>query len=744
MTTRVAALLLLLLTVGAPARAEPGPMVQAPLAELRGLGPEARAAWPALARLVDDAVRLAARGGEVDDDRVRRARYTLLGATAGQARADWQAIGEALEALRLLERSAAERGAKPSDFRAAHLQLRHAVHDGFAGRTRRGDVVPRLPDPELIGLPYPALLPGFPRTNVTFFGIVPSAVYLARELAREARRGGPAGAALGVHFARTLAQADEGEAFTVAGQSTKAGPYRGGALLELRAARPLLTLQRAGQPVLRGPLARQGAEWVLEVRSPAWTPGLSGALAGVDPKELRYEARYAHAGAGRLDGRWRLLRERRGAPVEELDAGQETLTRVSPSLGVAESLGMSRLMAKIVAACRAVAGEGTVPAELMLTTRNVAVQRALVRGPEIFAAVQRLIEGADEEVLIETYNWTMKSHASDRFLAALGNLDARLAAAGPRRAPVRVRVVINGHRFQSSANVSALRGAVARLGLDRGRVDVRIERHTFWAMGALHTKLLVVDGARAVVTGANFTSINDAGPRLWFDTGYELHGDVARALRVDFVDLWAQLTDERLRARPAAPEAGAVPMLVASRRPDGNPFSNDTNDPQGRALIVGMDEARQRIRIITPNLNDDAVKSAILRALRRGVRVELVTSLRFGEWSANLPLQGGGNEKNVRELYAALDPAGRARLDVRWFASSPGVPISGDAPGASHAKYTSLDGEVVIVGSFNLDTQSMNHSREVNVVVDDAATVAAWDGAVFEPAFAVGVPAPRP
>jgi phosphatidylserine/phosphatidylglycerophosphate/cardiolipin synthase-like enzyme len=402
---------------------------------------------------------------------------------------------------------------------------------------------------------------------------------------------------------------------------------------------------------------------------------------------------------------------------------------------------MSPLMAKIVAAARKVAGEGTVPAELLLSTRNVAVQRPLVRGPEIFASVERLMDGAEDEVCIETFNWTINSDASRGFLRSLQRIDARLARQPARRAPVQVRVVINGHRFQSSANVDALRGEVRRLGLDPRRVAVRIERHTFYAMGALHTKLVVVDGAHAVVTGANFTSINDAGPRLWFDTGYELHGDVARALRADFVDLWAELTDERLRARPAAPADGTIPMLVATRRSDGSPFNDDANDPQGRALLVGIEEARARIVLVTPNINDDEVKRAVLRAVRRGVRVELLTSFRFGEWNENLPLQGGGNERTVRELYAALDPSARCRLDIRWYSDTPGVPVSGDDERASHTKYASFDGEVVMVGSFNLDTQSMNHSREVDVVIDDAATVAAWDAAVFAPEFARAVPA---
>ena len=59
---------------------------------------------------------------------------------------------------------------------------------------------------------------------------------------------------------------------------------------------------------------------------------------------------------------------------------------------------------------------------------------------------------------------------------------------------------------------------------------------------------------------------------------------------------------------------------------------------------------------------------------------------------------------------------------------------------ASHAKYTSVDDEIAIVGTANMDTQSWNKSREVNVVVDDAPTVAAWDAALFEADFERAVP----
>lgn len=74
-----------------------------------------------------------------------------------------------------------------------------------------------------------------------------------------------------------------------------------------------------------------------------------------------------------------------------------------------------------------------------------------------------------------------------------------------------------------------------------------------------------------------------------------------------------------------------------------------------------MDAAEERLRIQTPNLNDDAPKDAILRAVARGVPVELIISIAFNDTFDSL-----------------LDNGGQAPV-----------------------KYTSVDGQLVIIGSTN-------------------------------------------
>ena len=50
---------------------------------------------------------------------------------------------------------------------------------------------------------------------------------------------------------------------------------------------------------------------------------------------------------------------------------------------------------------------------------------------------------------------------------------------------------------------------------------------------------------------------------------------------------------------------------------------------------------------------------------------------------------------------------------------------------ASHVKYASIDGEVAIVGSANMDNQSWSRSREINAVIEDPALVQLADQQLF-------------
>jgi hypothetical protein len=99
---------------------------------------------------------------------------------------------------------------------------------------------------------------------------------------------------------------------------------------------------------------------------------------------------------------------------------------------------------------------------------------------------------------------------------------------------------------------------------------------------------------------------------------------------------------------------------------------------------------------------------------------------------------------NVEAMYAELAGAGITdacdKLRIRWYSRDGVTPVFGNGTYASHVKYSSIDSAVAVVGTANMDTQSWNNSREVNVVVDDAALTAGWDEQLFVAEFAKGIP----
>jgi phosphatidylserine/phosphatidylglycerophosphate/cardiolipin synthase-like enzyme len=184
-------------------------------------------------------------------------------------------------------------------------------------------------------------------------------------------------------------------------------------------------------------------------------------------------------------------------------------------------------------------------------------------------------------------------------------------------------------------------------------------------------------------------------------------------------------------------------MLIAARDGDGSPFSNRNDSTQDQAWLGAMKAATSVLRILTPNLNDDRARRGILETVRRGVRVELILSKGFNDTAESLIGQGGDNESNLAKLAEELrtEPDACARLDVRWYATDTLRPVEGKGAFQSHAKYLSIDGQVAIIGSGNMDTQSWNKSHETNVVIDDASTTGAWDRELFDPAWSRAVPA---
>ena len=147
---------------------------------------------------------------------------------------------------------------------------------------------------------------------------------------------------------------------------------------------------------------------------------------------------------------------------------------------------------------------------------------------------------------------------------------------------------------------------------------------------------------------------------------------------------------------PMSPAAGASVCQVV---PSGPSFRREN----GQELIIEMlYSARERVCITTPYfIPDEPCLEAIRIAARRGVEVHLVVSMH-----ANQPVSQLAQQAYYDDL-----------LEV-------GVVIHLYEPHFLHAKHITIDGEVALVGSTNMDIRSFALNEEVNLLVYDPAVVA--------------------
>jgi phosphatidylserine/phosphatidylglycerophosphate/cardiolipin synthase-like enzyme len=435
----------------------------------------------------------------------------------------------------------------------------------------------------------------------------------------------------------------------------------------------------------------------------------------------------------------------------------------------------SPLYKSVRTAALAAQAQGTLPAGQAVSLRNRAASAIRIDAPAIFARLAALVESAEHEVDLQTYSFDPSADPARSFLAAIGALERRRRNE-QARSPVVVRLLLNisdAGLNDAPPTEELLRDLVGKLQmmkLDPGLVRYEISTHTHVSTQSLHSKVVIVDGRTAFVTSAN---MNDSSGFQWgeHNAAFELEGEVARSLLAEFDDAWSRSRSwnvtycgplpwpleplpagECLRENdgppshalpaPSAP-AACAPMLVVGRRWRSGLSDDDHFNPQDQAILAALDGGQRLIRIRTPNLNVAQVKTAIVHTLL--ARPELVVQLVLAKGYEDLAEQfdGGTNDETVDELYSRLSAVGMPRicerLQVRWYSRKvDGVtPVEGNLDqdegvnGPSHVKYLSVDGQLAIVGSANLDNQSFSRSREVNVVIDSADVVAAWDTQLF-------------
>lgn len=218
-----------------------------------------------------------------------------------------------------------------------------------------------------------------------------------------------------------------------------------------------------------------------------------------------------------------------------------------------------------------------------------------------------------------------------------------------------------------------------------------------------HRKLVVVDG-RVGHTGSQNMIQSNYGKKKsiarglhWHEVMVRLEGPVVRELDAVFVTDWYSETDELLPLDTSPVVLGDDPSLLdAQVLPSGPSFENDNNLKLYTTLIH---KAERQVSITSPYfVPDEAIQLAIITAASRGLLVELYVS-EIGDQFFVYHAQ--------RSYYEDLLRAG-----VRIYLYQ--------APTVLHSKHFTIDDDVAIVGSSNMDIRSFSLNMEVSVMVHGA------------------------
>ncbi|WP_111721416.1 cardiolipin synthase [Homoserinimonas sp. OAct 916] len=215
-----------------------------------------------------------------------------------------------------------------------------------------------------------------------------------------------------------------------------------------------------------------------------------------------------------------------------------------------------------------------------------------------------------------------------------------------------------------------------------------------------HRKLLIVDGRVAFMGSQNLIDAsynkrsNLRRGLQWKDLMTRLEGPIVQGLNAIFITDWYSETHELLlRETEPMHERVIENELDCQVVPSGPGFEGENNL---RLFLALMYYANERIIITSPYfVPDESMLYAVTTAVERGIHVELFVS-EIGDQALVYHAQ--------RSYYEALLRAG-----VKIFMYK--------KPTILHAKHFTIDDEVAVIGSSNMDMRSFSLNMEVSLMV---------------------------
>jgi cardiolipin synthase A/B len=211
-----------------------------------------------------------------------------------------------------------------------------------------------------------------------------------------------------------------------------------------------------------------------------------------------------------------------------------------------------------------------------------------------------------------------------------------------------------------------------------------------------HRRVLVVDGRLGFTggTGVGEKWTGDGRRKgYWRQTDVRVEGPIVRQLQSAFAENWRDATGLLLSGDAYFPEIAPRGNLIAQ--------AIKSSPASGAAeayllFLLAIEGARSSILLTSPYfVPDGSMTDAIVRAVKRGVEVSIITA--------------GVADTNLDRLVRKASQAHFGRV------LEAGARIYEYAPALLHAKTMVIDGQWVSIGSANLDNRSFALNNELNV-----------------------------
>ncbi|UPX12750.1 uncharacterized protein EKO05_0003288 [Ascochyta rabiei] len=384
-------------------------------------------------------------------------------------------------------------------------------------------------------------------------------------------------------------------------------------------------------------------------------------------------------------------------------------------------------------------------------------------GSSIYASLAPLLESTEHELILVTCFWA-SSVTRDTLNAMLRKLSDKAVRRGTKK--IRVRLCFSSssifqklfHKQSAAGQTYPSTEWVKKFGLpdptDLGGLDLKIKSVFILPFSVMHPKFIIVDRKTVVLPSCNVSW------EEWFEGAITMTGPIVSLFLKFYWTFWERranvpadaidsvVTTAEFDAAYAATGANQHAAIHSQstptfflpsphrRNPNFQPFRivSPPATPLNAFLMTLFAKAERNIRIQTPNITAPPVLSALVEALARGIDVAILTSARLMTLE-QLVTAGTTTSRCVKTLIkrynslnslalsrpydeeAAITPAKVGKLCISYFEPRHSHQRNEERgePQQSHLKMTIVDGEVLVLGSGNLDRASWFTSQELGV-----------------------------